>query len=268
MSISGRIMKMEEAFLEKPVFVLTSDQDWASDYCVDSFTAFTRQHGLTPTLFVTNDSPAIKALKTTGHAELGIHPNFLPGSTHGATTAGIIDHTLAIVSNPVAVRCHSFCESSPVLNELLGRGLRVDSNLCLFMQAGIRPLQRGSGLLCLPVFWEDDVHWDRGFGWDFEHYRALFFTPGLKIINVHPFNFALNISDAAFYKQHKPHITTLDAETAVQLRHKGPGAATFLADLIAAIRAEGYPIMTFSDIVRKLQVQWVEPDSGASRACA
>ncbi len=248
------VVGVRGSFIEKPVFALTADQDWASNYCVETLLEFSREHGITPTVFVTNPCAALDAA-TDGDAELGIHPNFLPGSTHGETYPAVIDHVLSIVKKPIAVRSHSFFEHSGVLAEFFARGLTVDSNICLMFQRDIRPLCRVSGLTSLPCFWEDDAHWDLGFEWNFERYRSLFFTPGLKIINVHPFLFTLNIPDAAFYSCCKPHTTSLNAQVARTLRHAGPGPATFLADMIAAIHEEGYHVSRLSEVIKNLEFE-------------
>lgn len=255
----GRVLRTRRDAFDRPVFILTADVDWASDPCIDALAAFAHERGITPTLFVTHDSPAIAALQARRRVECGIHPNFLPGSSHGADPGEVIAHMLAIVPKPVAVRNHRYMENSDIAGKLAAAGLRVDSNVCLFLQPDLRPLHHWPGVLRLPCFWEDDVHWERGFDWDFARLRKTFFTPGLKILSVHPFMFALNIPDAAFYARHKHHIPTLHAELARQLRFLGNGPATFLAELIDAVRQEGLAFTTMSDLVADLDMQWVAP---------
>jgi hypothetical protein len=111
----------------------------------------------------------------------------------------------------------------------------------------------------LPCFWEDDVHWERGFCWDFEPLRKAFFAPGLKLLNVHPFMFSLNMPDAAFYARYKHCIPTLDALSAGQLCFPGQGSATFLAEMIDAVRSEGFCFTTVSRLVDDLGIEWIEP---------
>ena len=257
--MSGRIVQTREEVFARPVFVLTADLDWASDYCLNSLASFAHERGITPTLFVTHDSPAVAALRAERCVECGIHPNFLPGSTHGEEPAAVIAHLLSIVSEPVATRCHHYLDSSEIAHLLVANGLRIDSNICLMLQAALKPLAHCSGLMRLPCFWEDDAHWQRGFSWDFARLRKAFFTPGLKLLNVHPFMFTLNIPDAAFYARHKQHIQTLDAESASRLRHVGQGPATFLAEMIDAVGEEGFRFTTLSALVADLEMEWIEP---------
>lgn len=259
LAVPGHVLRIREEVFERPVFILTADVDWASDYCIHSLVAFGHERGITPTLFVTHDSPAINALRAERHIECGIHPNFLPGSTHGEEPEAVIAHLLSIVPQPVATRCHHYLDSSAIAHSLVANGQCVDSNICLLLQPALKPLLHCSGLMRLPCFWEDDAHWERGFAWDFDRLRPAFFTPGLKLLNIHPFMFTLNIPDAAFYTRHKQYITSLDAGYASELRFHGPGPATFLAEMIDAVHKEGLGFTTLSALVDELKMEWVEP---------
>ena len=258
-AVPGRILKIREEVFDRPVFILTADVDWASDYCIDALAAFAHERSVMPTLFVTHESPAITSLRTQRRVECGIHPNFLPHSSHGEEPGAIITHMLSIQPNPVAVRCHHYVENSEIAHMLAVTGLRVDSNVCLFLQPSLKPLSHWSGLIRLPCFWEDDVHWERGFAWDFARLRKAFFAPGLKLLNVHPFMFALNIPDAAFYARHKRHIQTLDPVSAHQMRFPGLGPATFIAEMFDAVREEGLHFTSLGELVDELCLEWIEP---------
>lgn len=234
------------------LFVLTSDLDWASEYCVAAFLELARDYGIVPTLFVTHQSEAAAAAARAGRCELGIHPNFLPNSSHGASVDAVIRHVLELVPEPVATRSHAYADSSAIAMALVGHGLRVDSNLCLHLQEELPPLRHWSGLLRLPVFFEDDVHWHQGREWSFAPYRAAFRSDGLKILNFHPFMTALNSPDQAFHEANKRHIPSLDAATAAVIGHRGPGAATFLREALEGILADGGRFVTLGQLARLL----------------
>jgi hypothetical protein len=68
---------------------LTSDLDWASEYCIEHFLDIAERFSVTPTLFVTHASVAAFQAARDARAELGIHPNFLPGSSHGEDTISV-----------------------------------------------------------------------------------------------------------------------------------------------------------------------------------
>lgn len=233
-------------------FVLTGDVDWASDHCIQSYIDHAAGHGIVPTLFVTHRSAVIERAAAEGRVHLGIHPNFLPGSSHGATTEAVLDHVFDLVPDPVASRSHCFSDNSHIAHALAQRGIRVDSNICCHLQEGLPVLNHWNGVRRLPVFFEDDVHWVQGGRWDFAGYRAAFASPGLKILNFHPFIWALNAPDAAFYAAHRSHIPTLTGEEAARLRFDGPGSATFLDAIIGWVRETGGTFVSLPQLCETL----------------
>ena len=257
--VPSHLLRMASPTFDRPVFVLTADVEWASDFCIDALASFANDRHITPTLFVTHKSHAIAALQAQRRVELGIHLNFMPGSSHGAEPQAVVENLLDIVPRPVATRSHHYLDSSAICRALTNKGLRVDSNLCLLLQPRLEPLLHWSGLLRLPCFWEDDVHWERGLPWDLNRLREAFLTPGLKVLNVHPFMFALNIPNRDFYAHHKPLIPMLDASIARRLRFEGQGTATFLAALVDLVHAQGLGFTTLSQLVADLGLEWVPP---------
>lgn len=234
-------------------FVLTSDLDWASEDCIAVFLEIAARFAIKPTIFVTHESPAARCAAAAGQVELGIHPNFLPGSDHGADAGSVIDTVLALVPQATAVRAHRYL-GSPVISALLAkRGLTIDSNVCRHLIAGIEHEFLPDGVIRLPVFFEDDIHWTQGGEWRFETCRQSFLSPGLKVLNFHPFLVALNVPDAAFYQRHKRHIRTLTCEQAAHLGHRGPGARSFLLEAIDAIVAAGHRFVTLGELAAGLR---------------
>lgn len=234
--------------LTEPVFVLTSDVDWASEDCLSIFMDTVESAGIVPMIFATHRSSILEAALRSGRAEVGLHPNFLPGSTHGATPDEVVSHLCGLFPDARAFRSHSYVESSRLCLKLRQAGFAFDSNLCLQGQPGLVPMHHWTGLIRYPVFWEDDIHWLRNGHWDFAGQEEAFFTPGLKIINVHPFNLALNIPDQDRYDRARSMVATLTADQARALAFTSQGTATFLADLIAAVRQRGYRFHSLSFI--------------------
>jgi ubiquinone/menaquinone biosynthesis C-methylase UbiE len=227
-----------------PLFCLTSDVDWASDYAIGELLRFAGSVGIAPTVFATHPTTALQ-----DRVEVGIHPNFLPGSTHGSDPSSVIDNMLAAYPRARASRSHHFVDSSDISHRMFERGLLYDSNLCLHLQDGIVPLRMGSGPIRFPVFWEDDVHWSMEHGdWSVERYLERFTTHGLKILNIHPFFFAANIPGQEFYEKVKHHIKTLSAETVREVRYDGPGVRTFAEALLKELRNRGFQFHTLHQL--------------------
>ena len=233
-------------------YVLSSDIDWASEYCIEKLLAITARYEVTPTLFVTHESSVIQKALNEGRVELGIHAKFLPNSSHGNDVDGVIDHLLSIVPHAIAVRCHAYTDGTHIAKALVRRGFGIDSNICCHLQRDLRPLYHWCRLLRLPVFFEDDVHWDRGGQWSFDRYASDFFSSGLKILNFHPFFVALNVPDADFYARHKSYIKTLTRGQARLLRYDGPGVETFLVEAIEQILDAGHRFVTIGELACKM----------------
>jgi hypothetical protein len=227
--------------------VLSSDLDWASEFCIENFLSIAERFSIKPTVFVTHASAAVQKASDEGRVELGVHPNFHQPSTHGDTIGSILDHVRALAPEATAVRSHRHFSPPGIENELLRRGLRIDSNTCRHLQPGLAPVELADGLLRLPVFFEDDIHWSQGGAWNFDACAGPFFSPGLKVLNFHPFFVALNVPDGEFYLRHKHHIPSLRADEAARLRHDGPGTATFLIDTIRNIQAGGHMFVTLGE---------------------
>jgi hypothetical protein len=225
---------------EETWFCFTSDVDWASEFCIEDLLGFVTGLRLHPTIFVTHHSDVVWGLRNDGCVDVAIHPNFLAGSSHGPDEASVIASMFELVPDAETFRSHCFVDSTRIVRQMLERGIRYDSNLCLHLQPGLVPLHHGTGVVRFPVFWEDDCHWDlTGGDWDVDRWLDRFLTPGLKILNVHPFAFAANITSEEHYRGAKQFITRLSAQSATEVRHSGPGARTFVTSLLRRLLDAG-----------------------------
>ena len=235
-----------------PVFVLTADQDWAPDWALAALLDDTVRDGVPLHLFVTSRSPVVDEAPEPG-LTLGIHPNFLPGSTHGDTADAVITHCQALAPEATTFRCHSFHENSRVLGKLFARGFRADSNLGLFAQAGIVPLFHCTGLLRFPVFFEDDVFFGlAGPGLSLGPLRKALFAPGIKILSFHPTLVGLNAPSQEYYDSRRARLTERrDGDSALEFGARG--TRTILRELIREIRSSGCEFLPFPDLVSESQ---------------
>jgi len=126
--------------INAPLFVLTSDTDWASEACIQDVAALAERFRIKPVFFATHQSDTLARLQRDGAADVGVHPNFRPGSTHGADVETVIDHVFRLYPGARSYRCHGFVDSFEIAERMRERGVVHDSNLCLDMQADIRPL--------------------------------------------------------------------------------------------------------------------------------
>jgi hypothetical protein len=223
-----------------PVF-LTFDLDWAPDFAIDRTAELLLGRGLRATWFVTHDSPAVDRLR--GHPELfelGIHPNFLPGSTHGSTTKEVLRFCMGLVPAAVSVRTHALVQSTPLLAEIVTTTpVRVDASLllpgvphlCPFVQG-----YRGVPLLRMPTEWEDDMEMENGAPrWDA---GAMLDYGGIRAIDFHPIHIWLNSREMGPYRELRdrgiPH-QALREEDCVPYQNRGEGTRSTFEQLVAWI---------------------------------
>lgn len=225
----------------EPVFCFTTDIEWAPEWAIDEVLSFFAERELPLTPFLTHRSAVFTTRydRPGMHAQVGLHPNFLPGSSHGKTTDEVVATSFELWPHARGFRSHYFYEDSRSITALARCGMRWDSNLCLFLQPACVPLLHHTGLVRFPVFWEDDVHFGRGLACDFEPLRRYFEGPGLKVINLHPLLFALNVPTPEFYAEHKHLNGNPDPEAGLQARYRGAGSRTFVEQLADHVCARG-----------------------------
>lgn len=238
-------------------YVITLDVDWASDAVIAETASILIAADVKATWFVTHDSPEIRRLSDYPDIfELGIHPNFAEGSSHGNSPREVLRLLKGIVPEAKSVRTHSLIQSTPLLRMMRSDfDLHCDVSLLLLGSPNITPHQiyysDSKYILRLPFFWEDD----------FEMYTpspsfllrdAKYHVKGLKIFNFHPIHIALNSSSMHNYAECK---STLDirtcslAELTPYVNKAAEGTGTFFRALVKFIKdGPSSPGVTISEL--------------------
>ena len=193
--------------------VLTLDVDWAPDCAIDFVAEKLLSHHIRATWFITHPSPAIVRLKEYPHLfELGIHPNFLQGSTHGDSPEAVLDHSMSLVPNAMSMRSHALVQSTPLLDQVMLR-TPITNDVSLFLprlpNLGLVEYQRnGRTLLRVPYFWEDDFEMENHVpSWELGALLEL--GGGVKVFDFHPIHVYLNSASPEAYRQLKRQATRL-----------------------------------------------------------
>lgn len=189
------------------MIAITLDIDWAPDFAIDAVADQLIENNVKATWFVTHSSAAIQRLQQRPDLfELGIHPNFLPGSTHGQTPEEVLRHCLKIVPEAECIRTHGLVQSTQLLSQVM-RLTSIKSDVSLFLPYAnnLQPVNyhwEGRTLRRIPYYWEDDFEIgqiDPCF-----HVRAsLVNEAGLQIFNFHPIHIYINSCGAASYESIK-----------------------------------------------------------------
>jgi hypothetical protein len=190
---------------------LTIDIDWAPDFIIDYVRETLIDHGVRATFFVTHASPALERLKDRPDLfELGIHPNFLPGSTHGESIGGVLEHCMALAPSASSMRTHCLHQSTPILQKVI-TDTPIDTDVSLLMPA-IRPLmpfehRYGDGsLLRIPYGWEDTFCMESR---DMGRPPIDSASTGLQVLAFHPIHVYLNSASMDDYTRLKARVGNL-----------------------------------------------------------
>ena len=229
----------------------TTDIEWAPDWAIRDLYELADQYGVPLTPFLTHRSEyltrRLRVRDVVSSGDVGVHPNFLPGSTHGATVDEVIATSTALWPDAISFRSHCFYDDTRMVRRMAEAGFRYDSNLFAFLQPMLAPFRTVAGTVRLPVFWEDDVHSGVGLPWDTAALRATFDAPGLKIVNVHPLRVALNVPDEGFAESHRGLGSAVDVDARAEA-HSGKGTRTFLAELFAHATGGGRQPVRLRDL--------------------
>jgi hypothetical protein len=229
----------------------TTDIEWSPDWAINDLYALADEYGVPLTPFLTHRSDyLVRRLRTREAAssdDVGLHPNFLPGSTHGATVDAVISTTKALWPEAVSFRSHCFYDDTRMLRKMAEQGFRYDSNLFAFLQPMLAPLRTVAGTVRLPVYWEDDVHSGAGLRWELSALRSGFDGPGLKIVNVHPLRVALNVPNEDFHEAHRRLGQAVDVDARAEA-HRGKGPRTFLEELFQHATSGDRPPVRLRDL--------------------
>ena len=203
------------------------DVDWAPDFVVEDLAELLAMHEVAVTVFCTHESAAVRALVAHPDRETGIHPNFLVDRN----AEEVLAESLARFPAARGVRNHVLYYHSRLLPLFHQHGIEYFSNDLMFLHQDLAPFYDWSGLVRLPIYWQDDVHcafFDR----DFRPASLQLETPGMKVLNFHPIHVFLNTCNLDDYAAAKAFQSDKDALRA--RRNPGPGIRTLLCDLLAS----------------------------------
>lgn len=226
--------------------VVTLDVDWAPDFVIDHVAKRLNERRICTTWFVTHSSPAIERLRQyPEYFELGIHPNFLPGSSHGDTSDTVLDHCMTLVPEATSVRTHSLVQSSPLLHRITTQTpITTDVSLFLPRTPFLRPVELqygGRPLLRVPYYWGDNYEMECSAPcWHLEPLVDI--GEGLKVFNFHPIHIYLNSTGPLGYEKFKHRLAgsaDVSAEEASAYVNDGEGSNTLFTELTDYLAGSG-----------------------------
>jgi len=223
---------------------LSFDQDWAPDWAVRAIHERLKRAGLEATFFATHHSPILEELRKGGVFELGGHPNFLPGSSHGEDVVSVVQFVKELVPEAIGVRAHCLIEGTPQLMAYANAGLQYDTSDLRHGAPGLAPWLSWTGVFRIPIWFEDDVQLQLGLPCELS--TLDWTTDGLKVFNFHPILIALNAADLSCYQTLKNELSKAGRrlpqateEEVASFRQEGrPGVGDLFEALVALLERQ------------------------------
>lgn len=222
-------------------FVLTFDIDWAPDWAIDDCLSICRNHGVSAAFFATHDTAILQDIAGSDSFDLGVHPNFLPGSSHGPSVAQVMEYCLTLVPGATLMRTHGLYGSYGLFREIKREFPQISADCSIFLPgvANLQPFPLyfhdcTAPLIRVPL-WLSDMAASAtpGFSWDMD----VTSMPGLKVLNFHPIHVALNSRSPASYSVMKARLSTtplseVSRRDAAPFVNSEAGVRTFLEGIL------------------------------------
>ena len=191
------------------VFHLTFDIDWAPDWALEDLLSLLDAECVKATFFTTHDTYVNKIIEQAGH-NLGIHPNFLPGSSQGDDVSEIIKNLLTLVPKATCIRTHSLVQSTPLFLEIFSipSSLLYDFSLFTPSLGLFRKIPwnfNNIKFYRLNYQWEDDFYFDRD---NYKWTNISHICPN-SILDFHPIHICLNSSNHISYSKLKNRLNSI-----------------------------------------------------------
>lgn len=226
--------------------VITLDVDWAPDCIIEDVANLLIERCVKATWFVTHASPAVEALRRHNDLfEMGIHPNFKEGSTHGRTMDEVVAHCLALVPDAVSARSHGLIQSDYLWRHYSERTpIRYECSTYLGPIPCVYPSHfywKRRSLIRIPFVYQDNIEMDRPAPvWD--PASLLEGKQGIQMLNFHPFYIYLNACSMDVFecvkKADRPLQELCEADL-LSLRREGIGARTMFIRTLDYLSALG-----------------------------
>ncbi len=231
---------------------LTFDTDWAPPFVIEEVLALL--DGVPSTFFLT-DGTAMKVLERAPNVELGVHPNFLPGSSHGTTRRQVLDTVMQLVPGAQVVKSHHLFQDATVLDLYVERGLHTDVSLLEYQNPTLRPFHYWNGLVRIPCNFRDDVACVRRETRDDQRWM---WSASAVICSFHPIHVYLNTDTLERYAALRNQgglVSIRPSVLADFVNRDTPGIRTVLTNLLGAISKGVFVPHTVSDLVCTLPLE-------------
>ena len=184
------------------MIAITSDIDWAPEELIYQTIKIFEEYQVKCTFFCTHFSEAIQNCNKKLF-EIAIHPNFNTNlfDNKGESPSKKIDELLHYFPMAKGIRTHGLL-TSPSLSDLFSKkGLNYESNYLIPYSDKIELFKLWNGIVCLPINWEDNIHFY--YGYPFDDLKIDIDSNKVNILNFHPIHIFLNTESEETYNNSK-----------------------------------------------------------------
>lgn len=208
-------------------YSIAFDTDWAPQYIINDTLKIINDYKVKCTVFCTNqyDTGNFKDI------EIALHPNYMPGSTHGQTDSECIIGLKKIFPNAIGTRSHRLYWHAGLTDTLINNKILYDSSIMLPFQE-IYPFNY-FGLFRIPAWWSDGFHLKSRHDEEVVK-KKINQHNGVKILIFHPINIFLNSNNNFDYKKvaRKIYNNEIDEEQAKSYRSKSTGIRNTFKEIL------------------------------------
>jgi hypothetical protein len=227
--------------------VISGDVDWACEEILTDYLDLFFKNQSKITLFATHESKLLKSMKN-DLVEIGIHPNhnhsLIDGK--GKSSTLLIEELLRLYPQSKGVRSHSLTYSSGLLDLYKSFGFKYESNCLLPFNFNVHPWKCYSGLIRIPINWEDDVSWHFGLN---KFDTSMFKNGNFYSFNFHPVHVYLNTPSHDYYQKYKKYYHS--HEELLKNRYKGYGTRSYLIDLLTHIKSNKLDTFNLNELTNE-----------------
>ena len=246
---------MKYIWEEEPVVCFTSDVDWASEDMIKKTFELLDLKSLKITIFNTHESNELEIKVKNKEIDMLIHPNFLPNSSHGDSFEEIIENCLKFCPDAKGFRSHRYFEVNDIFEIFSKLGFKYFSNFCTRCENYLTPNLHRSGLLSIPIFFEDGGFLLMDPDLNFNNFQENFSRPGLKVINFHPAHICFNTPNFEYTRNVKDSVSreewnNLSKENLKRIEYGAFGIRNFIEKMIEYCQKKNMKIISLEEIFK------------------
>ncbi len=136
---------------------LTIDVEWAPDFVIDWMYERIKKAGIGATWFVTHGSDSLLNISKDATQEIGLHPNFFPGSSQGDNMDSVLKYLMDMYPKARGIRAHALLDSTRHQMRYGELGFKYVSNVITWNRPSEPFIIPWADMVHIPISWEDDV---------------------------------------------------------------------------------------------------------------